>query len=367
MALARSVLSVQGWPVPSDWKVDNVPQNYFTPIRLLLAFIVAFEHVFYFQAGMADSPFELGHTSLGYFAVNGFFILSGYLITGSAERSGDVLVFARSRLLRIMPALIFVTLFLGLVLVPLLGTTDLASYYTSGKVWADMAKVASFISPNPDWLGLTMAGNPFAGDVTGPIWTLRYEVLAYIGTAGLLLVGLHRNLTIALLGAAGATVLFAIDLETHLVTETNATLGSLVRFGSCYLYGAVAYLLAERARVTMKLALPVLVAGGGLILLGVASAEVLMNLALTPILFALAFSKASAPAWLSKPPDFSYGLYIFHWPIYQMLTEWVGRPPNAALLFGIGLPLAILAALASWYLLEKPMLKLKAPAALRPD
>ena len=344
-----------------------MPQNYFTHIRLVLAFLVAFEHVFYFQAGMADSPFELGHTSLGYFAVNGFFILSGYLITGSAGRSGNLMVFARSRLLRIMPALIFVSLFLGLVLVPLLSRPDLASYYTSAKVWTDMAKLASFISPDPNWLGLTMEGNPFAGDITGPIWTLRYEILAYIGTAGLLLVGLHRNLMVLLVAAVGSSVLFALDLQTHMVTDANATLGSLVRFGSCYLYGAVTYVLAERARVGIKFAIPVLIVGGALIGFGFGIGEILMNLALTPILFALAFSEAKAPDWLAKPPDFSYGLYIFHWPIYQMLTEWVSAPPNAALLFGLGLPLAILTALGSWYLLEKPMLKLKAPAAFRPD
>jgi len=344
-----------------------VPQNYFTPIRLVLAFLVAFEHVFYFQAGTADSPFELGHTSLGYFAVNGFFILSGYLITGSAERSDDILVFARSRLLRIMPALIFVTLVLGLVVVPLLSKADLTSYYANGKVWADMAKLASFVDPNPDWLGLTMAGNPFAGDVTGPIWTLRYEVLAYLGTAILLLVGLHRNLVIILVGAVVSTVLFAIDLETHFIRDTNATLGSLVRFGSCYLYGAVTYLLAKRAKLAMKFAVPSLLLGAAMILFGRNSGEILMNLALTPILFAVAFSEARAPKWLTKPPDFSYGLYIFHWPIYQLLTEMVGRPPNSALLFGVGLPLAVMAALASWYLLEKPMLRLKSPAAFRPD
>lgn len=344
-----------------------MPQNYFTPLRLCLAFFVAFEHVFYMQAGEAASPFEIGHTSLGYFAVNGFFILSGYLITGSAERSQNVLVFARSRLLRIMPALIFIALLLGLVIVPLLSKPNLATYYTDGGVWSAIAKLSTFIDPYPLWPTLVMEDNAFGQDMTGPIWTLRFEVLAYLGTAALLLVGLHKNLPIVLAGAAVSTLLFVFDLHTHRLTELNGTLASLVRFGSCYLYGAAAYLLADRARIKGVLALPVLLVGAALIFLGIASGEVLMNLALTPILFAIAFSEAKAPQWVSKPPDFSYGLYIFHWPIYQVLTETVGRPPNASLLFLVGLPLAITAALGSWYLLEKPMLKLKAAAAFRPD
>ncbi|MEO9969562.1 MAG: acyltransferase [Hyphomonadaceae bacterium] len=355
--------------VPVQGEGSRVPQSYFTPIRLCLAFFVAFEHVFYFQAGEANSPFELGHTSLGYFAVNGFFILSGYLITGSAERSANVLVFARSRLLRIMPALIFIALLLGLVVVPLLSKPDLASYYSDGALWSAIAKLSTFIDPYPQWPTLLMEGNPFEldRDMTGPIWTLRFEVLAYLGTAGLLLVGLHRNIPIILLGAAATTLLFVFDLQTHRLTELNGTLASLVRFGSCYLYGAAAYLLADRARIKSLFALPVLLIGAVLIALGIASGEVLMNLALTPILFAIAFSSVKAPEWVSKPPDFSYGLYIFHWPIYQVLTETVSRPPNGTLLFLVGLPLAIIAAIASWYLLEKPMLKLKAAAAYRPD
>ena len=202
-----------------------------------MAFCVAFEHIFYFQAGYPDSPFELGHTSLGYFAVNGFFIISGYLITGSAVRSGTLANFMRSRLLRIMPALIVISLILGLILVPLLGELDLKTYFSTGAVWLSMLGLITFIESAPEWPGLVMAGNPFAGDLTGPIWTLRYEALAYVGTGLLLLLGLHKNKLITILAALAATAAFIIDLQTGLLTEFSPAIASLVRFGSCYLYG----------------------------------------------------------------------------------------------------------------------------------
>ena len=344
-----------------------MPHNYFTPLRLFMAFCVAFEHIFYFRAGYADSPFELGHTSLGYFAVNGFFIISGYLITGSAERSATLGNFIRSRVLRIMPALIAVTLILGLILAPLLGEFDLATYYSTGTVWVSMLEVITFIDSAPEWPGLIMADNPFAGDLTGPIWTLRYEAIAYVGTGLLLLLGLHMNKAFAALAALAATALFILDLQTSMIKDIAPSLGSLVRFGSCYLYGVCAYLFANYLKLSWKIALPALLTGAGIIYGGAAGGEALFNLALTPLIFAIAFAKVSAPKWLTPSTDYSYGLYIFHWPIYQLLLETFKGAPIVPLLFFAGLPLAFLAAGLSWRLIEKPALKLKAATALKPD
>jgi len=331
-----------------------------------MAFCVAFEHIFYFQAGYANSPFEIGHTSLGYFAVNGFFIISGYLITGSAVRSATLANFVRSRFLRIMPALIVVTFIIGLVLAPLLGELSIASYYSTGSTWADIIKVITFIQPDPAWPGLVMEGNPFPGDLTGPIWTLRYEVLAYIGTGGLLLLGLHRNKILALFAAAATTCAFILDLQTGLLTEIAPTIGSLVRFSSCYLYGVCAYLFAGYLKLDWKLSLLGIIAGSGLILAGLALGEALFNIALAPLIFAIAFAKVTAPKWVTPSTDFSYGLYIFHWPIYQVLTQSFPNASALSLLFFAGLPLALIAAGLSWYIIEKPALKLKASTAIKP-
>lgn len=337
-----------------------MPQNYFTPLRLFMAFCVAFEHIFYFQAGKPDAPFELGHTSVGYFAVNGFFIISGYLITGSAIRSATLLDFARSRILRIMPALIAVTLMIGLVLAPLLGELTLAAYYSTGTPWVSMLKVVTFADAGPPWPGLVMPDNPFPGDLTGPIWTLRHEVLAYIGTGGLLFLGLHRNKAIALLLAFAVSCAFIVELQTAALSQIAPTLGSLARFASCYLYGICAYLFAPYLKLGWKVSIGGMVLGGVVLWMGFAAGEAVMNLALAPLIFAIAFSNARAPKWLSPKTDYSYGLYIFHWPIYQVLVAGFPGAPMMPLLMLAGLPLAIMAAGLSWHFIEKPALKLKA-------
>ena len=56
--------------------------------------------------------------------------------------------------------------------------------------------------------------------------------------------------------------------------------------------------------------------------------------------------------------DYSYGLYVFAFPIQQTLIERVpGIAPPA--LFALALPLTLVLAIASWHLLERPLLGLK--------
>lgn len=341
-------------------------RNFFTPLRLLLALCVAFEHIFYFQAGYATSPFELGHTSLGYFAVNGFFIISGFLITGSAVRSASLATFARSRILRIMPALIVVSLILGLIIAPLLGELALPTYYSTGSLWVSILKLITLINTDPLWPGLMMEQSPFAGNLTGPIWTLRYEVLAYMATGFLLFLGLHKNKAVTIFAAVLVSLLFCLDLQTGIIMEFSATLGALVRFGSCYLYGVCAYMFAPYLKFGWKLALLGIIIGALIIYFKVPSGEILMNFALVPIIFAISFADFDAPNWLRPSADYSYGLYIFHWPIYQVLIANFNQAPIVPLLLFAGLPLAFMAAALSWHFLEKPCLKLKAKSALKP-
>ena len=339
--------------------------NYFTPLRLLMAFCVAFEHIFYFSAGEPDSPFELGHTSMAYLAVNAFFIISGFLITKSAERSGSVLTFARSRVLRIIPALAVVSVIIALIVAPLLGGLPAATYYSTASVWAGIIEIITFVDPYPAWPGFEGSTAVFAGDFTGPIWTLRFEALAYVMTGGLLLVGLHREKLVTLVLTLGATALFILDLQTGMLTEMSGTLGSLARFMSCYLYGVCAYQFASYLKLNWIITAAGLIGGAALLAFGIAHGEILLNIALAPLIFGLAYSKAKLPKWLTPQTDYSYGLYIFHWPIYQVLINVFPSAPLFPLLLFAGLPLAFIAAGLSWKLIEKPALKRKTVSAIK--
>ena len=77
------------------------------------------------------------------------------------------------------------------------------------------------------------------------------------------------------------------------------------------------------------------------------------------ILFYAAFSKTINASNFSKYGDFSYGLYLYAFPVQQLLVFYYGEHLNGLLMFTISLILTLVLAIISWYLVEKPFLKLK--------
>jgi peptidoglycan/LPS O-acetylase OafA/YrhL len=60
-----------------------------------------------------------------------------------------------------------------------------------------------------------------------------------------------------------------------------------------------------------------------------------------------------------KRADLSYGIYLWGWPVEQMLVRLFEPQLNGLLLFLLALPLTSILALASWKLVEAPFLRLK--------
>jgi peptidoglycan/LPS O-acetylase OafA/YrhL len=61
--------------------------------------------------------------------------------------------------------------------------------------------------------------------------------------------------------------------------------------------------------------------------------------------------------------DYSYGLYIFSFPIQQILIAKLGSPVASSpiLVLTMAFPLTLALAAMSWHLVERPMLRFKSP------
>ena len=80
-----------------------------------------------------------------------------------------------------------------------------------------------------------------------------------------------------------------------------------------------------------------------------------MNLMLAYMIMWAAYIKAPKLNFLQKLSDVSYGVYIYHWCVLQLLFMWMPKLSVAAL-FLITLPITFLLATLSWHFVEKPML-----------
>jgi peptidoglycan/LPS O-acetylase OafA/YrhL len=330
------------------------PANGFAAVRLGLALAVVVSHAFSVTSGrIADEPLHrLTGFTLGEHAVNGFFAISGFLVTMSFLRRGwrD---YAVARALRIAPGLLAatfaVTFGLGLVFTRL----SAPDYLGDPATWRFVQMTLTAFKSNAALPGL-FADNPFRFPM-GTVWTLKYEVLCYLGVLAVGLAGALRpgwfastvlgGLFVALLGL----VLLHPDPPLGVVTA--------LRLPLVFASGAALYLWRDRVPMFGLAALGLFAAAATLsgtfayqAMLLVATAYGIVWLCLSPALARPAF------AW---DMDLSYGTYLYGWPIQQALRQAFPTASSLSLL-APALVLTLSVAALSWRLVEGPALALKA-------
>lgn len=236
---------MRGEPVLSD--VLDSERNAFNLVRLVAALAVLISHSFSLQTGLgsseplaASTPFALGQD-----AVNAFFVISGVTLSHSLQRNPNLAQYAWARFLRIFPALFAFGLFFAFVLGPLLTSLRWVDYFTDAHTWlypvAVLVQFAHAVPPHE-----IFSSGPYAVAANEPLWTIKYEIVAYIGLAIFFRFGrLHRtfSLFLALTVALGIFV-FAAPLPDG--QDGTYWLYQLGRYGFCFLLGVIAYHFRDR-------------------------------------------------------------------------------------------------------------------------
>jgi peptidoglycan/LPS O-acetylase OafA/YrhL len=330
------------------------PYDNFTIIRLALALAVVVSHSFSVTSGsLLDEPLTVstGFT-LGEHAVNGFFAISGFLVTMSFARRGarDYVV---ARALRIAPGLVAATLVTGLIIGAVLTRLPLAEYFAHPGLWRFVvATLTSFKSAIA--LPGVFADNPYPFSM-GTVWTLKYEVICYLGV---LLFGFAGLLIRPWVGLAFVTALFLALIGLDLLAP-DASKGMQTTLRLIFLFAAGGALWIWREHVRLSVLAVAVLAAATWLCHG------------TPLYKALLFAtEAYGVVWLALAPglshpgldpkaDLSYGAYLYGWPIQQALHQLFPSMGPIALL-GPALVATLAAAALSWFLVEKPALSLKA-------
>ncbi|MBV9078577.1 MAG: acyltransferase [Methylobacteriaceae bacterium] len=324
------------------------PHNGFGALRLALAVAVVVSHAFSVTTGrVADEPLHrlTGYT-LGEHAVNGFFAISGFLVTMSFTTRGwrDYVV---ARLLRIGPGLVAATLAVAFLLGPILTALPPGAYFASTDLWRFVLRTLTTFKSSAALPGL-FTGNPFTFPM-GTVWTLKYETLCYAGVlaAGLAGVLARRGAALAL-----AFALFLALIAAGFVGPPPTAL----RLAFLFAAGAALYLWRDRVPVLPWPSLALLAAS--LVLSGTELYPALLFAGSALAVITLAFAPALARPSLALRRDLSYGTYLYGWPIQQSLRQlWPGADPLTLLVPSLALTL-VMAAL-SWQLVEAPALALK--------
>lgn len=327
--------------------------NNFDALRFWAALTVLWSHCWELtQGSVANEPMNRlsgEQTTLGGLSVMVFFVISGYLITKSYDAGRDPWRFARARALRILPALVLVVLLSAFMLGPIGAGVSLRAFIATPEPWRYLTGHSLATWP-------AFPSNP-STDINGPLWTLRLEIGCYVLVFALGVTRLLNRYTTLFLYVGAVAMLLGAE---HWQPGGELAAGfrrNTLQLTAEFLAGALIY----QWRVPLRARFAWLALGIGVVCVACGGLDLAMQTALP---YAVIFAALETKRRVWSPAiygDWSYGTYIFAWPICQLVVLWLG-PMNWWSLGAIATPITLLAAAASWHLLEKRALALKNPS-----
>ena len=342
-------------------------------LRLVLALAVIFAHAFELGGFGNDPIYHLSHNlySSGALAVDGFFALSGYLITSSYLRLKSLPQFLWHRVLRLFPAYWAYLVVIGVGLPLLFGIAPSVNYILYNFLGPAsnlcVLTIGAWLALFWGWLldlghiqqkflfvhggqNITplFSHNPVPNVINGSLWTLGPELRVYIIIGLLGLVGLLRkNITLGLLVFVWISYVFYFHQHPDLRAVAS------IRLTPQFLAGAVFYFWKPPLNRTFALAAFVIAA---IALIG-GFYPLVSPLTTVYLLFWLA---AVLPfPNIGKKRDYSYGLYIYAFPVQQAIAAYHLNQWGFFIYFLLCIAFTLPLAAASWHLIEKPALKMK--------
>ncbi len=333
--------------------------NSFDTLRLIFAVLVIFSHSFDLGRG-SDKREPLyvlthGQITFGNVSVWAFFVISGFLIAQSWTRSPKPLKFMKRRVARIYPGFIVAALLTALIVVPIAADPATRRPIAMGNFLLQTLRLQVFdTSP-------VFVHNAWPNALNGSLWSVPFEFWCYIGILVLGVTGLllRRWLVVTLFAAViawhlylsitgwmpggkilgvifGFPLFWAIVLPFFLAGSLFHLFGGTVLLRKPLLLAALALLIVSN-----------FIPHALIVTLPVCGAYLLLGLAYLPLL---------RPLNLARFGDFSYGTYLYAFPIQQLIVKFAGGTMAPMKLFLLAAPLSVGIGALSWFVVERRFL-----------
>jgi peptidoglycan/LPS O-acetylase OafA/YrhL len=325
-------------------------KNNFDFIRFVAAITVVFSHSFALQVEPL-MMYTNSDLSFGRLAVGIFFIISGFLITKSYDQSNNIIKFVVARALRILPALIAVTLLSVFVIGTIFTTLPLNDYFSNPETFRYLKNI---LMHPPQWTLPEVFKNNHNPSINAPIWSLEFEVFCYLIVAVLGVVKILRK-EIVLIGFISLYFIPHIQFFKQFYFASSLSI-ELIKY---FMAGMLFYLFRKHIPLKKNLAIISTV----MLVIGISFIEshfkLLFTVFGTYLIMYLAFLPTKKLNAFAKRGDLSYGIYIYTYPIQQMLYVGFGTLAIPSNIFTSAICITLIVSYLSWHLIEKPALNLK--------
>lgn len=322
--------------------------NNFNLLRLFAALIVLYGHGYSLQGPITTN--RLNH-ELG---VHIFFAISGYLIANSWKNDPHLIRFFWRRSLRIFPALAVAVLLSITVLGPLLTTLESSVYWQHSLITNYLYNILLYVNY---YLPGVFSDNKAAHVVNGSLWTLPVEFFMYISVA-LLGTLCMNNRWVCLsffalwlsLSLGWDYLEFADYVVYGTLVKSMTVLGAFFWAGVCInRWGIDQYFSLNSFVLVFTLWI---FAHQWLVI-----AYIMQFFTLPFLVLCFGMANAGSLSFFNRA-DYSYGVYIYAFPIQQTLIVLF---PSLPVLVSIALCAlcTLLLAAFSWHAIEKPLLRFK--------
>ncbi len=328
--------------------VYDFTNNSFNLMRFILASMV-----FLLHAGLFSNlvnldlintlvPYDIGRLS-----VYGFFAISGFFMVQSLDNSKTSKEFLLKRVLRIFP------LFLTLVVV---GWIFYGHHVQEIRGQVFLQAFNGVVN-----IGVFNFGSS---------WTLKIEFLSYLVLLVLYTISNKNRIFILIATCSFITLDLILYLHgTNSFYYTRMTLmntlhdgkGNYAFFGlfPCFMVGSLMYLYKDKIICNKHVVLCFFLAYLFIILIignNNPTVFTILQIFIIPFLVIACGSLLKIQLW-TKFGDYSYGIYLIHFPVLGLSIFRIFHNPTIELIFLYAIILAL--AILSWHIIEKPALRLK--------
>lgn len=338
---------------------ENFKNNNFNAIQFVMALFVIYSHSFSLGAGTAQGEVIKWLTSerlsAGSLAVSVMFIISGYLVSASYDNSKSVVQYLKNRIFRVYPALITVVVLSTFVIGPCVTTLPLKEYFANSMTYQYLRTI--LLRPVYYYLPGVFEGNVHAGSVNGALWTLPYQCAFYLmlGLLGLLGLLKHKSVSLTLFVAFSYAHLRQGSLFPGINNVFGIPLTQWLYLGMYFTAGMTAYAYRDKISLNKSGAMTSVL----LLLFGWFIAKefyISTSVFGTYIILYLAYCTKQVHFSMAS---LSYGIYIFGFPVQQLVTNAFGGLMSPYLNMIIATPVVMLLAWLCQKYVESPALKLK--------